>query len=95
MELSDLAHLSSSEVESLHVGPFVRQHFPYIPRDSRPQVTLVRPERALIAGQAGGRPSALPAQYSYTYVHEEGQLRQVIYVLADAQGTIVRVLTSK
>ncbi len=95
MALPDPAHLSPVEVERLYVGPFVRQHFPCIPHDIRPQVAAVRPERALIAGQAGGRPSALPAQYSYTYVHEEGLLRQIVYVLADAQGTIVRVLTSK
>ncbi|MBN1886360.1 MAG: hypothetical protein JW850_00155 [Thermoflexales bacterium] len=55
----------------------------------------MRPERALIASQMGGRPSALPAQYSYTYVYEDRLLQQIVYVLADAQGTIVRVLTSK
>jgi hypothetical protein len=95
MSLTAPAHLSPIEVEKLYVGPFVRQHFPYIPRDIRPEVAAVRPERVLIAGKTGGRLSALPAQYSYTYVHEEGLLRQVVYVLADAQGTIMRVLTSK
>lgn len=95
MSLPESAHLSPVEVERLYVGPFVRQHFSCIPHDIRPQVAVVRPERALIASQMGGRPSALPAQYSYTYVYEDRLLQQIVYVLADAQGTIVRVLTSK
>ena len=88
-------YLSPEELERRFIEPFVRRHFPFVPQALRPNIAMVRPGRALIAGRTTGRPAQLPAQYSYTYVCEDGDCRQIIYVLADAQGNILRALTSK
>lgn len=89
------APLNCEELERRWVAPFVQRHFPHLPKGARPRVTLVKAARTLIAPEGSGRLPALPAQYSFTYTHEQGELRQVVCVLADAHGAILRVLTSK
>ena len=95
MQSSNAELLSPEELERRVVKPFVDQHFPFMSQDVRPQVTLVRPGRALIARRAAARPLSLPAQYSYIYVYEGSNFRQVVYVLADVQGNVLRSITSK
>ncbi len=66
-----------------------------MPESVCPRVTVIQPERALLKPTLERQLPILPAQYSYTYVYQNGAVRQVVYILATADENILRVLTSK
>ncbi len=87
--------LTPDELEQRHIVPLLRQHFPTLPAKLGLQVTMVQPERVALAQNTSGQPNTLPAQYSYIYTHRNGNCQQVVYILANANGDILRVLISK
>lgn len=95
MSTSAVHYLAAQELEERYIAPFVRRHFPFLPATLRPQTALVQPERAILRSDTGGQPARQPAQYSYTYVHGDGEFEQVVYILAAADGNILRVLVSR
>ncbi len=94
MLTSNAAYLTPEELERRYIEPFVQEHFPFVPDEVRPQVRVVQGERKLIAATVN-RPATRPPHYSYTFTYKEGELVQVIYILASADGQILRVLISR
>jgi len=90
-----IAFLTPQELEQRIVTPFVRRQFPFMPEDTCSEIELVKPERMAIQRRAGNHSSALPAQYSYTYICTIDACRLVVYILASANGDVLRVLMSK
>lgn len=95
MPASVTLYLAARELEERYIAPFVREHFPFLPATLRPQATLVQPERTILKPAAGAQSARQPACYSYTYAYRDGEFDQVVYVLAAADGNILRVLVSR
>jgi hypothetical protein len=95
MPTSNTTCLTPGELEKHYIAPFIHRQFPFMPDHIQPHVTVVQPERTRIARNTAGHPLVQPAQYGYTYVYQDGDSKQIVYVLADAQGHILRALTSK